>query len=171
MDVIGFLCVSLGSSTIQLHDSLGSRCTCAYSEAGFSSQNGDNAWVYYRRVAFCCAFLWAKGLSAKVILKEMFPVYVRKCLSCKVFHNWVVNVSLMTEVKTEVTEATVKRLLCCRFRRTGKVMQQVYECWWRIYREINDPPPPPRFEYHMFCILYPFMTCLLTVLRTITIVL
>jgi hypothetical protein len=41
MDVIGFLCVSLGSSTVQLHDSLGSTCTC--SEAGFSSQNDKHA--------------------------------------------------------------------------------------------------------------------------------
>jgi hypothetical protein len=32
MDVIGFLCVSLGSSTIQLHDSLGSRRACACAE-------------------------------------------------------------------------------------------------------------------------------------------
>jgi hypothetical protein len=39
MDVIGSLCVSLGSSTAQLHDILGSRRAC--SEAGFSSQNGD----------------------------------------------------------------------------------------------------------------------------------
>jgi hypothetical protein len=43
MDVIGFLCVSLGGSTVQLHDSLGSRRACARSEAGFSSQNGDHA--------------------------------------------------------------------------------------------------------------------------------
>jgi hypothetical protein len=43
MDVIGFLCVSLGSSTFQLHDSLGSRCACACADAGFSSQNGDRA--------------------------------------------------------------------------------------------------------------------------------
>jgi hypothetical protein len=44
MDVIGFLCVSLGSSsTVQLHDSLGSRRACACSEAGFGSQNGDHA--------------------------------------------------------------------------------------------------------------------------------
>jgi hypothetical protein len=41
MDVIVYLCVSLASSTIQLHDSLGSRRACACSEAGFSSQNGD----------------------------------------------------------------------------------------------------------------------------------
>jgi hypothetical protein len=41
MHVIGFLCVSLGSSTVQFHESLRSRRTCLCSEAGFSSQNGD----------------------------------------------------------------------------------------------------------------------------------
>jgi hypothetical protein len=47
MDVIGFLCVSLGSSTVQLYDSVSSRRECP--EVGFSSQNGgDHAWgVYY----------------------------------------------------------------------------------------------------------------------------
>jgi hypothetical protein len=43
MDVISFLCVSLGSSTVQLHDSLGSRRACACSAAGFSSQRSDRA--------------------------------------------------------------------------------------------------------------------------------
>jgi hypothetical protein len=37
----------------------------------------------------------------------------------------------------EVADTTVKRLLCCGFRRTGKVMGQVYQCWWRLCREIN----------------------------------
>jgi hypothetical protein len=41
MDVIGFLCVSPGSSTVQLHDNVGSRRACASSEARFSSQIGD----------------------------------------------------------------------------------------------------------------------------------
>jgi hypothetical protein len=41
MDVMGFLYVTLDSSTVQLHDSLGSRRTCACSEARFSSQNGE----------------------------------------------------------------------------------------------------------------------------------
>jgi hypothetical protein len=41
MDIIGLLCVSLGSSTVQLHDGLSNRCAC--SEVGFSSQNGDRA--------------------------------------------------------------------------------------------------------------------------------
>jgi hypothetical protein len=33
--------------------------------------------------------LWAKGLNAKDIHEEMFPVYGGKWLSCKVVHNWV----------------------------------------------------------------------------------
>jgi hypothetical protein len=59
----------------------------------------------------------------------------------------------------EVAETTVKRLTCCGFRRIGKAMGQVYQCWWRICREINLFS---RFEYHMFHVLYPFMSCLLT---------
>jgi hypothetical protein len=34
-------------------------------------------------------FMWAKGLNAKDILKEMCPVYVGKCLSRKATHSWV----------------------------------------------------------------------------------
>jgi hypothetical protein len=87
MEVIYFLCVPLGSSTVQLHDSLDSRCTCACSEAGFSSQNGDRALgVCYRRAEFYCA--WPEGLNAKDIHKEMFPVSCWKCLSHIVIHNW-----------------------------------------------------------------------------------
>jgi hypothetical protein len=38
---------------------------------------------------FCCAFLWAKLLSAKDIHKEVLPVYGGKCLSLKAVHNCV----------------------------------------------------------------------------------
>jgi hypothetical protein len=41
MDVIRFLCVLLGSSTVQLQDSPDRRRACACSEAGFSGQNDD----------------------------------------------------------------------------------------------------------------------------------
>jgi transposase len=34
-------------------------------------------------------YLWAKGLNAKDIHKEMLPLYGGKCLSRKVVHNWV----------------------------------------------------------------------------------
>jgi hypothetical protein len=75
MDVIGFLYVSLVSSTVQLHYSLGSRRACAYSEAGFSSQNGDRAWgVYYREATLFFGFV-GKRSQCKGYSKEMFPVY------------------------------------------------------------------------------------------------
>jgi hypothetical protein len=42
-------------------------------------------------------FLWARGLSANDIHKEMFPACVMKCLSLRAVHNWVTNVSLMAK--------------------------------------------------------------------------
>jgi hypothetical protein len=69
MVVIGFLYVSLGSSTVQLHDSLGSRRACACSEVCFSSQNGDRTCMPTREEQCCCEFLWEKGLNAKDIHK------------------------------------------------------------------------------------------------------
>jgi hypothetical protein len=33
-----------------------------------------------------------------------------------------------------------QRLLCCGFRRTGKAMGRMYQCWWRIFHEINGFP-------------------------------
>jgi hypothetical protein len=38
-------------------------------------------------------------------------------------------------------------------------MGQAYQCWWRICREINVFS---RFKYHMFHVLDPFVTYLLT---------
>jgi hypothetical protein len=46
---------------------------------------------------------------------------------------------------------TGRRLLCCGFQSTGKAMEQVYQCWWRICR-----------EYDMFYVLYLFVAYLLT---------
>jgi hypothetical protein len=42
-------------------------------------------------------FLLGRGLSAKDIHKEMFPVYGWKCLSRKSVYNCVANFSLMTK--------------------------------------------------------------------------
>jgi hypothetical protein len=58
-----------------------------------------------------------------------------------------------------VTETAVQRLLCYGFRRTGKAIGQLYQCWWKICREINFFS---RFEYHVFYVLHPFVTYLLT---------
>jgi hypothetical protein len=60
-------------------------------------------------------FLWAKGLDAKDIHKEMFPVYSGMCLSHKAVHNWVEKFSQGHSKVTddaqpgaEVAETTVK---------------------------------------------------------------
>jgi hypothetical protein len=63
----------------------------------------------------------------------------------------------------EVAETTVRRHLSCRFRRNGKMIGQVYQNWSRTWREINVFS---RFEYQKFYVLYPFVTYLLTFLRT-----
>jgi hypothetical protein len=51
-------------------------------------------------------FLWAKGLNAKEIYKEIFLVYRGKCFSCKAVHNRVEqrdkSFSDDEEVETEV---------------------------------------------------------------------
>jgi hypothetical protein len=69
MDVIGFLCVSLGSSTVQLHVSLGSRCACARSDSGFSSKMATMLEKYSNeeQCSVVSFFLWEKGLNAKDI--------------------------------------------------------------------------------------------------------
>jgi hypothetical protein len=115
MDAISFLCVSLGSSTVQLHDSVGSRRTCSCSEAG---HNGDYVWVYYRR-----APLW-KGPTAKDIHDEMFPVYDGKCLSRTPVHNWVQKFS-QGRSKVADDARPVWKDFC------------VYQGWLRIFREIT----------------------------------
>jgi hypothetical protein len=91
-------------------------------------------------VQFVCA-IW---LNIKNIHKEMFPVFGGKCLWRKAVHNSVEKLSqghskVADDARpgAKVNETTLKRLLCCGFRRTGKAIGQVYQCWWRICRGIN----------------------------------
>jgi hypothetical protein len=78
--------------------------------------------------------LWGKT-NAKVIHKQIFPLHRGKCLSRKAVHNWAEKFSQgLSKVAddarsgAEVAETTVKRLLWCGFRRTGKARGQVYQC-------------------------------------------
>jgi hypothetical protein len=109
--------------------------------------------------------LWAKGLNAKGIHIEMFPFCDGKCLSRKAVPLWWQRFRWWRSWNggAEVTETTVKTLLCCGFRRTGKAMGRVYQCWRRICREINVIP---RLEYHMFYVLCSFVVYLLNLPRT-----
>jgi hypothetical protein len=75
----------------------------------------------------------------------MFLVYGGKCLSRKAVDTWFENFSQgqskvaddARQIHPVEIETEVKTLLCCGFRRTGKAMGQVYQCWLRICREIN----------------------------------
>jgi hypothetical protein len=85
----------------------------------------------------------------------MFPAYGVKCLSRKAVHKDVRKSQIM------------KR----RLRRHSKDFcaagfdALVKRCWWRISREIKDLS---RCEYHVFYVLYLFVTYLLTLPRTTT---
>jgi hypothetical protein len=104
-------------------------------------------------------FLWAEGSNAKDIHKDMFPVYGGKCLSRKAVHNWVEKRCKRfaddEEVETEVRkrlqqdskgfcaagyDALVKR--CGKFIKAGGGYVE---------------------KYHMFYVLYPFVTYLVTI--------
>jgi hypothetical protein len=70
MAVIGFLCVSLGISTVQLHNSLGSRHIYAFQRlVSVVKMATVLEECFYRRATFYCAFLWAEGLDVKDIHK------------------------------------------------------------------------------------------------------
>jgi hypothetical protein len=46
-------------------------------------------------------FMWANGLNAKDIHKEMFPIYSEKYLSHKVVNNWI---DIFSERCSKVTD-------------------------------------------------------------------
>jgi hypothetical protein len=111
----------------------------------------------------------SKTTQCKGYHTEIFPVYGGKYLSSKAVHKWFEKVSqgrskVADDARpgAEFVETTVNRLPCCGFQCTGKAMGQVYQCCWRICREINVFT---RFEYHMFYVSYPFVTYLLTLPR------
>jgi hypothetical protein len=128
INAIGFLCVSLGSCTVQLQKSFAGRRAYACSEAYFSSQNGDHArGVYYRRTALCCAFLYGQKYS---IQRKCFLFTVGSgcrikwfITGCQKFRLWLRS----WNGGAELAETTVQRLPSCGFRRTGKAMGQVYQ--------------------------------------------
>jgi hypothetical protein len=62
-----------------------------------------------------------------------------------------------------VAETTDKNFCAAGFDALVKQWNKyIYQCWWRICREINVLA---RFEYHIFYVLYQFVPYLLTVPR------
>jgi hypothetical protein len=88
MNIISSLFVSLGSSTDQLHDSLGSRQAWHVQKLVSVVKMATVLEVCTtEKLRSVVLFLWAKRITAKDIHKEMFHVYSPKCLSRKALHN------------------------------------------------------------------------------------
>jgi hypothetical protein len=144
MDVIGFLFVSLGNSTVQFHHSLGSRRAWACSEAGFSSQNGERAWgVYYRKPEFFLRFCGQTDSVQRIFIKKYFLFTVGSVSSRKAIHNWIEKRGKLfaddEELETEerkLLRQESKALYAVGFDALVK-RWDVYQRWWRIRREIN----------------------------------
>jgi hypothetical protein len=120
--VKGFICVSLGSSTVKLHDSLGSRRARSCSEVGFRSQNGHREECSTEKQHSFVRLSWAKGPNANNIHKVMLPVYGGKFLSRKAVHSYVEKfsqgrskVAEYARLIMEVAETKAKRLVCFGF--------------------------------------------------------
>jgi hypothetical protein len=160
------MCISRKQHSPNFMTSLSSRRTCACSEAGFSSKNGDLLWGGPTEEQHSVLrFLLAKGLKPRIFMKKCFlftaaSVYRVKRFTTgwQTFRWW----RRRRNGGAEVAETTVKNLLCYCFRRTGKAMGQVYQYWWRICREICFFL---WFQCHIFYVLYPFVTYLLTLPR------
>jgi hypothetical protein len=112
MDIIRFLCVSLGSSTVELHDSPGSRRACACWKAGFSSQNDDRALgEYYRRAAFYCTFFCEqKDSMLRIFIKKCFLFTVGSVCLVNWFTTWSRN-SLKDVRKSQIIPDQVQKWL------------------------------------------------------------
>jgi hypothetical protein len=92
-------------------------------------------------------FLWAKGLNAKDIHTEMFPVYSGKCLSCKVVHNWAEKFSQgclkvaddgqtgrPVEIATEATMQQVEELIQANSRQCSNCTKMLP--WFNIQHNV-----------------------------------
>jgi hypothetical protein len=171
MDVTRFLCVSLGSSTVQFHDSIGSLRACECSEAGFSSRNGGRSWgVCYRRAASVVRFLWEKGLSAKDIHNDVSCLRW-ECLSRKAVHKWVEKRGKGFADDEEV-DMEARKLLRQQSEDFYTVGYALVKRWDKCISVgggyVEKQKFFPRFEYQMFYVLYSFAAYLLTLPRNMT---
>jgi hypothetical protein len=71
-------------------------------------------------------FLWAKGLNAKDIHKEIFSDYAGKDLSRKAVHSWVEKFS---QGRSKVADDARPGAEVAETKVTGKAMGQMFQCW------------------------------------------
>jgi hypothetical protein len=82
------MCFTLSSSTVQLHDSLGSDGHVQRLVSVVKIATVLEGCTIEKQSFIVPFFPWEKGLNAKDIHKEMFPIYGGKCLWRKAVQNW-----------------------------------------------------------------------------------
>jgi hypothetical protein len=88
-------------------------------------------------------FCGQKDSMLRIFIRKCFLFTVGSVCHVKRFTTWWQTFRWWRRVSNggaEVAETTVTRLPCCGFRRTCKALGQVYQCWWRMCREINAFP-------------------------------
>jgi ABC-type Na+ transport system ATPase subunit NatA len=101
MDVIGFLYVSLGSSTVQLRDSLDAHAHVHRLLSVVKMATVLEECITEEQRSGVLFFCEQNGLSTKDVHKEMFSVYGGKCLSRKADRKLVEKFS---QVRSKVAE-------------------------------------------------------------------
>jgi hypothetical protein len=94
---------------------------------------------YWRAASYCAFFCGENGSTQRKFIKKFFLFTVGSVCRVKLvttgwqmfcwWRGW--------NGCAELAETTDKRLLCCGFRRTGKAMGQMYQCWWRLCQGSN----------------------------------
>jgi hypothetical protein len=118
------------------------------------------------RIVLLCVLCGQKDSVQRMLIMKCFLFTVGSVCRIMLFTTWRQMFRWWRRCwngDTKVAETTFKILLCCGFRRTGKAMGQVYQCWCRIHWEINCFR---LFEHHMLYVLCPFVTHLLTLPRS-----
>jgi hypothetical protein len=115
-------------------------------------------------VLLCVFYCEQKDSMQAILVKKCFLFTVRGSV-CRVkrFTAGSINSFKDEEVVTEVRKWLRQQSKDCGFRRASKAMGHLYQCWWRICREINVVPSS---ENHIFYVVYPFVTYLRTLRRS-----
>jgi hypothetical protein len=82
----------------------------------------------------------------------------------KAANNLLMTKSLKRKCRSDWVNS--QNLLWCGFRRTGKAIRKVYQCWL-IIRMSRNKPFFFRFEYLTLYVLYPFVTYLINLPRIV----
>jgi hypothetical protein len=167
VDVVGFLYVSLGSSTIQLHDSVGSRRACHVQRlVSVVKMATVLRGVLTKSSVLLCVFRGQRDSVQRIFINKYFLYTAGSICGVKRFTTGSRN-SLKDVWKLQMRKRRCgsgwdnsQKTSMMGIRRTGRKMGRMYQCWWRLCREINVLPGSNirclTFYFHFWPVYLPF---------------